>query len=169
MLTVHDELVVAHHPDDALDDVANAVQWAMEITMPGWVDTISEPGYGTNWNDIKDFVYPNRRSPGDESPTVVDPGPVAPTSSVMTSSPPLTDEDALTLNISRTMPKDLLEKLAAAFRERPGPTTLFVQVEGTKCRAHQGVQIDRPFLLQLRIEGIPYTITPGLEKRLLRT
>jgi hypothetical protein len=61
ILTVHDQLVIAHHPSDNVDDVAEAVREAMEIEIPEWVPLVTEAGYGKNWNDIEKFTYPSRR------------------------------------------------------------------------------------------------------------
>lgn len=165
VLTVHDELVVAHHPDDELDAVANTMQWAMEISMPGWCAMISEPGYGTDWNSIEDYPYPNRREGA--PPALVPPVVMAPTESIMTGSPPLTDEDAITLVLTPAHQPDL-PRIARAFQERPGPTTLFIEVGDHRLKARQGVQIDRSFLLQLRAERLTYRLSRALEVRLTR-
>lgn len=168
VLTVHDELVVAHHADDDLDEVANAMQWAMEISMPGWCEMTSEPGYGTDWNSIEDFKYPNRRSPDEHNPCkTIELSPAA--ASVMTASPPLTDDEAITVELSSAMAVDYLEKLSRSFIERPGTTTLFLRYGNRRFRAYQGVQIDRRFLLQLRVEGLKYELTTGLEQRLAKS
>lgn len=170
VLTVHDELVVAHHPDDDLDEVASVMQWAMEISMPGWCEMISEPGYGPDWNSIQDFAYPNRRAAGEtHAPAVPPPAARQPTESIMTASPPISAEDALTVVLSPAIDDALLTQLAAAFQERPGPSTLFLEVGKTRLRARQGVTVDRRFLLQLRAEGLTYRIAPQLEQRLTRT
>jgi hypothetical protein len=64
MLTVHDQLTIAHHPDDNLDDLGEAMREAMEMdNMFGWeVPLLTEAGYGPNWNDIDDYTYPSRRT-----------------------------------------------------------------------------------------------------------
>lgn len=165
VLTVHDELVVAHHPDDDLDAVANTMQWAMEISMPNWCAMISEPGYGPDWNSIEDFKFPNRRAEGEAS--TVAPVVMAPNEPIMTASPPLTDEDALTLVLTPANRPEL-PRIAKAFQDRPGPTTLFIQVGNEKLRARQGVAIDRQFLLQLRAEKLSYRLSKALETRLTR-
>jgi DNA polymerase I len=168
VLTVHDELVVAHHADDDLDDVASAMQWAMEISMPGWCEMTSEPGYGTDWNSIEDFKYPNRREHGESNPCkLIEVSP--PASSVMTASPPITDDEAITVHVSKSMADDYMERLARSFIERPGTTTLFLQYGEKRFRAYQGVQIDRRFLLQLRVEGLVYEVSEGLSRRLTKS
>jgi DNA polymerase I len=164
VLNVHDQLTVAHHPDDSLDDVASAMQWAMEVSMPGWCDLVTDPGYGPDWKNIEDFVYPNRRKSGEEAPSIQ----MAPTESILTASPPLSDTDALTLRLSEDVGRDLLERVAHAMGARPGATTLFLDAAGKRLRARQGVAVDRELLMQLRVEGVVYAISPALERRLLK-
>lgn len=171
VLTVHDELVVAHHQDDDLDEVANAMQWAMEISMPGWCEMTSEPGYGTDWNSIEDFKYPNRRGPGEVNQckfVALEPQ----AASVMTASPPTTDDESITVYVNPSMDTAYMERLAKTFLERPGTSTLFIETEGPnpmRFRAFQGVHLDRRFLLQLRVEGLTCRITEALTKKLSKT
>lgn len=170
VLNVHDQLVVAHHPDDQLDDVAETLRWAMEISMPGWCEIRSDPGYGPHWNAIEDYTYPSRRQADGESPPAVAasaPSPV-PTSSIMTEAPPISGTESLTIDVSPTTPRELLQRLASTFHDRPGTSTLFIRVGKRQIRAFQGVQVDRPLLLQLRAEAVRYEVSPDLEKRLMR-
>ena len=68
VLNVHDQLVVAHHPDDNLDHMAEALRESMEIEIPGWVPLLTDPGYGPNWSDIDEYTYPSRRADGTGAP-----------------------------------------------------------------------------------------------------
>lgn len=165
-LTVHDELVVAHHPDDQLDEVADVMQWAMEIQMPGWCPMISEPGYGPDWNSIEDYTYPSRRL-GEAAPQSVA-APAEATTSIMTAMPPITAEESITLHLSPTMDRELLRTIAQVVETRPGPTMLFLQLGEVRLRARQGLQVDRQFLLALRYEKLTYDLSPKLEQRMLR-
>jgi DNA polymerase I len=170
VLTVHDELVVAHHQDDDLDAVANAMQWAMEISMPGWCDMVSEPGYGSDWNSIEDFKYENRRKGGTSAPATIELTDSSPglTPSIMTESPPISDAVALTLHLPATLERDRVKHISEALRRRPGPVVLFLQVGPERFRAQQGVSIDRSLLLQFRQEGLQYGLSAGLEAALTK-
>jgi DNA polymerase-1 len=165
-LTVHDELVVAHHPADSLDEVANVMQWAMEIQMPGWCPMISEPGYGPDWNSIEDYAYPNRRCEAPSQQPAPAPGEAS--TSIMTAMPPITAEESITLHLPPTMSPDLLRTIAKVTETRPGPITLFLQVGDVRLRARQGLQVDRQFLLTLKWEGLTYELSPKLQQRMLR-
>lgn len=57
-LTVHDQIVVAHHPDDDKKKVAELLCEGMEIQIEGWAAVKAEVGYGINWRDIKDLTDP---------------------------------------------------------------------------------------------------------------
>lgn len=167
VLTVHDQLVIAHHPDDRLDDVADAMQWAMEIPIPGWCEMRSEPAYGPDWNSVEEIVYPSKRDPNAPQPVIE----VAQTSPVMTGAPPLSDLESITVRLNPSTSKTDLERISKCFLERPGTSALLIEIVGTdtRFRAFQGVKIDRFFLLQMKAEGLSYTVSEGLRNKLTKS
>lgn len=77
-------------------------------------------------------------------------------------------DEVLTILVPQDMTPSTLESLALEVKNRPGPIPLRFDVNGTLVQANRGIMIDRRFLLQLQAEGIRYTLSDALARRMMR-
>lgn len=159
-LTVHDQVVIAFHPGDDLDTLAEVVRAAMEIEVPGWVPMKSEPAFGPTWNDVAEFAYPSRRAAGDPAPVI----PVAP----IDVEPISRRREVLTIQVDEHTPPEAYARLGQAMASRPGGSTVTLVSPAGSYRVPEGVHVDRQLLLQLRAEGFVTSLSPMLTERLTR-
>ena len=165
VLTVHDELVVAHHPSDDLDALAELARWAMEIDIPGWCAMISEPGYGADWNEINDFVYPSRREAGATPAPDIN----VPLPAIETPKPVEYHGASLTLHLADDATPLTVESIARLCRSHTGHLDFYLEAQGRRWHAGFGLAVNRALLLELRARGIRYTISEAAQKLLLKT
>lgn len=173
VLTVHDQLVIAHHPSDNLDDLSEAVREAMEIEIPEFVPLITEAGYGKNWNDIEKYVYPSRRPKEvavvvagmldiPESP-VVEFSPVESQVSTVEEQPLSTtlEEDYLKVGLPAPGPetRSALQTLDMILATHPGSTPVyFTFQEGLMQPSIYNVSVDTKLLFALKRLSFNYEL-----------
>lgn len=172
-LMVHDELVIAHHADDDLDALSEVIRAAMEmdeeVKSYGWCPLISEPGYGKNWADIDDFVYPSRRKDGTTG-LMVNTGSAPRATGKALALPEVghVTNERVTIIMPAGYTDALVEALQREFAARPGPVALFLEIDGEDVPAGPPISVDRKFLLQLKAEGVSYRLSDALSRRLMR-
>jgi hypothetical protein len=160
-LVVHDELLVAHHPDDNLDALSEIIRESFEISQPGWCVIKSAAGYGPNWQDIDDFDFPSRRPNGVAAPSQL--------LSPIVLEPASMRDEVLTVTFGATTTSEVASNLQLEVAARPGGSRLIlVMPDGSEHRYPTGVRVDRKFLMQMRAENLEYTFSPLLHERLLK-
>jgi hypothetical protein len=154
-LTVHDEIVVAHHPNDDIHKVREVIREAMEIVIEGWAPIKADIDYGKNWKDVskepfnvdqREQSLPSLELPGAHSVLVVRDG----------LSVPL---QAPTIEVS----PEFLETITPLLDKHGGSDYLTF----TGNNASHRVSITLAFLLELHKLGVTYTLNKFATQKLL--
>ncbi len=187
ILQVHDQLVFAHHEDDNLLDLCQAIKQAMEVVIPNFVPMTIDMGYGPNWWDIEARRIPTGESNVQAVEETIIPVLVAPVREIST--PPTNEKIEVRpvpaevplasvayrpkesihegdfIQISGQINKDVERILSTMVALNPGESSVYL-MRGEKRKLLGTIRVDQRLLFNLKKLGVQYDFGDFTKKQI---